>query len=361
VKSTTAVDVVAVFDDTIVAVKRCEHRPRLAIPSPILDDRRALPYLAGSLVAHFVLLGLLVFAPGDGGGIGLDLGTLEPVATSGELALPVPAPSGSDEASAESAAAEAAVAMQLPSHEPTRTSEPAASDATGPRVSREEALASAREAGILGSTSLAGSFAPLTGRVDVGNGFDDMNIYGGIIGNEAGELSGEFGVGRSGFGPGCDSRCIGWGTIGSGRYGTVGRGLGTGEGYGFAGGGYGRITGRESQVPTVVICGRHEDGTSCVVSEGGLDKALIRRYIRRHLDEVRYCYEKELLATPGLAGTVVAEFVINPDGTVIGSTAHGMDDAIDSCVAGVMGSIAFPAAKTHTATSVKYPFELRAL
>ena len=151
----------------------------------------------------------------------------------------------------------------------------------------------ARTAGILGSTALiqGGAFASLTGTGDVSSGFDDSNIYGGLLGNEAGEMNGGFGFGRSGFGPGGGG--TGWGTIGTGRYGTIGHGSGTGSGYGV-GGGRGGMRGRTSAVPTVSI-GQPN-------AQGDLDKAIIRRYIKRNIQKITYCYEKQLLAKPGLVG-----------------------------------------------------------
>ena len=101
-----------------------------------------------------------------------------------------------------------------------------------PQLARQQAIEQARNAGILGSTALVqgGAFASLTGTGDISSGFDDSNIYGGLLGNEAGEMNGGFGFGRSGFGPGGGG--TGWGTIGTGRYGTIGHGSGTGSGYG---------------------------------------------------------------------------------------------------------------------------------
>ena len=46
---------------------------------------------------------------------------------------------------------------------------------------------------------------------------------------------------------------------------------------------------------------------------GDLDKAIIRRYIKRNINKITYCYEKALLATPGLEGTVTTQFFISPD------------------------------------------------
>ncbi len=94
----------------------------------------------------------------------------------------------------------------------------------------EESPPPARTAGILGSSeeTQGGAFASLTGTGDISSGFDDSNIYGGLLGNEPGEMNGGFGFGRSGFGPGGGG--TGWGTIGTGRYGTIGHGSGTSSG-----------------------------------------------------------------------------------------------------------------------------------
>src|SRR5690348_17506604 len=120
------------------------------------------------------------------------------------------------------------------------------------RCAPAPALPYARQAGILGNAALTqgGAFASLTGTGDISSGFDDSNIYGGLLGNEAGEMQGGFGYGRSGFGPGGGG--TGWGTIGTGRYGTIGHGSGTGEGYGV-GGGRGGMHGRTAAVPSVRI------------------------------------------------------------------------------------------------------------
>src|SRR3982751_6195838 len=190
-----------------------------------------------------------------------------------------------------------------------------------PQLARQQAIEQARNAGILGSTALTqgGAFASLTGTGDISSGFDDGNIYGGLLGNEPGEMAGGFGFGRSGFGPGGGG--TGWGTIGTGRYGTIGHGSGTGEGYGV-GSGRGGMRGRQSAVPQVRI--------GQPTANGDLDKAIIRRYIKRNIAKITYCYEKQLLARPGLEGTVNTQFFISNTGTVVESKANGVDNDVSS-------------------------------
>ncbi len=219
-----------------------------------------------------------------------------------------------------------------------------------PQLARQQAIEQARTAGILGSTALVqgGAFASLTGTGDVSSGFDDSNIYGGLLGNEAGEMNGGFGFGRSGFGPGGGG--TGWGTIGTGRYGTIGHGSGTGSGYGV-GGGRGGMRGRTAAVPTVSI-GQPN-------AQGDLDKAIIRRYIKRNIQKIQYCYEKQLLAKPSLAGTVSTQFFISPNGNVTSSQGSGVDPEVSSCVADVIHGIEFPKPKGGGGVQVNYPFTFR--
>jgi pSer/pThr/pTyr-binding forkhead associated (FHA) protein len=219
-----------------------------------------------------------------------------------------------------------------------------------PGLARSQALEQAKTAGILGSDVLqqGGAFASLTGTQDISSGFDDTDIYGGLLGNEAGEMQGGFGFGRSGFGPGGGG--TGWGTIGTGRYGTIGHGSGTGSGYGV-GGGRGGMRGRSAAVPQVRI--------GQPTAQGDLDKAIIRRYIRRNISKIQYCYEKQLLAKPGLQGTVATQFLIMPNGTVSASNASGVDSDVASCVAGVIRGIEFPKPKGGGSVQVNYPFIFR--
>lgn len=89
---------------------------------------------------------------------------------------------------------------------------------------------------------------------------------------------------------------------------------------------------------------------------GDLDQAIIRRFIRRNIQKLQYCYEKQLLVKPRLAGTVVAEFTIDGAGSVIASTASGVDPEVSSCVARVIGGITFPEPRNGGVVTVKYPF-----
>ncbi|MDB4963558.1 MAG: putative signal peptide protein [Myxococcales bacterium] len=214
-------------------------------------------------------------------------------------------------------------------------------NATG---TREQAIVAARNTGVLGSRMPeGGTFQSLTGTGDISSGFSDHSAYGDLLGNE--DDSGDAGHGSSGFGPGGGG--TGWGTIGTGRYGTIGHDAGTGTGYGV-GGGRGGMRGRSSAVPTVAI------GRPSVA--GDLHRAVVRRYIKRNIQKIQYCYEKELLAKPSLTGAIATRFVINASGTIAEVTATGVDPTVASCIAGVIRAIEFPRPRSGGTVEVSFPF-----
>lgn len=91
-------------------------------------------------------------------------------------------------------------------------------------------------------------------------------------------------------------------------------------------------------------------------SVGDLDKAIIRRYIKRNINKITYCYEKELLAKPSLEGTVSTQFFISPTGAVASASANGVDPAVASCIAAVIKAIEFPRPRGGGGVQVNYPF-----
>jgi len=140
------------------------------------------------------------------------------------------------------------------------------------------------------------------------------------------------------------------GTIPEGAVGTIGAGSGTGTGYGV-GSGTGGMRGRQSAVPQVRI--------GQPTASGDLDKAIIRRYVKRNISKITYCYEKHLLKRPGLEGTVNTQFFISNTGVVVDSRASGVDPDVASCVAAVIKAIAFPKPKGGGGVQVNYPFNFR--
>jgi hypothetical protein len=177
--------------------------------------------------------------------------------------------------------------------------------------------------------------------------FDDNTIiYGSRIDLTSGEMNGGVGFGRSGFGP--DKGGTGWGTIGTGRYGTIGKGSGKGAGYGV-----GPRLNNEAGTPG----GMQSRNSSATLSlgqptvGGNLDKAIIRRYLKRNIQKLTYCYEKQLLANPKLEGTVTLELTIEDTGVVSTATAKGVDTNVETCIADVAKGIEFPKPKSGSVKS----------
>jgi TPR repeat protein len=86
----------------------------------------------------------------------------------------------------------------------------------------------------------------------------------------------------------------------------------------------------------------------------GLDKAVIRRNVRRHAAAIEACYDTQLRAKPGLAGDVTAQFRISSAGKVESATASGLA-VVDACVANVIQTIAFPKPQGGASVDVSYP------
>jgi len=94
---------------------------------------------------------------------------------------------------------------------------------------------------------------------------------------------------------------------------------------------------------------------------GSLSREVIRRVIRRHLNEVRFCYEQGLGHSPELAGRVTVSFVISPTGAVVTSTVAEStlgNAAVESCIAQAVRRWAFPAPEGGGIVMVTYPFVL---
>lgn len=131
-------------------------------------------------------------------------------------------------------------------------------------------------------------------------------------------------------------------------------GLGT-RGSGIGGGGYGRGSGfygkKGGDAPKV--------GPGDPIVLGSLDKSLIDRTVKKHLAQIRYCYERELKTDPSLAGKVTMKFVIEADGSVssaiVKSTTLG-SETVEACLSQRLLRMRFPAPKGGGIVIVNYPF-----
>jgi tetratricopeptide (TPR) repeat protein len=132
---------------------------------------------------------------------------------------------------------------------------------------------------------------PYGGAFAVGN--DDADVWGGLTGTEVGEAYGVGGLGLVGTGRGGGG--TGEGTIGLGNTGLIGKGGGGGTGSGYGRGAGAGFGGRGRGPIPMVRQAKAE-------VKGALDKDIIRRIVRAHINEVRYCYNQALARDPNAQG-----------------------------------------------------------
>ena len=226
-------------------------------------------------------------------------------------------------------------------------------DNQDPQMAREEAKEMAANAGIIGILKASvGAFNSPTSPygADTALGSDPMSALGALMGDQIGGNFGFGGLGLRGTGRGGGG--TGEGTIGLGNIGTIGHGAGGGTGSGY-GSGAGGFHGRTSNVPHI------RTGKADV--RGSLSKEVIRRIIRRHINEVRFCYEQELNSRPDLKGRIAVKFIVSPTGAVqtaaVASSTMG-NAKVEQCIAKAVGRWTFPAPDGGGIVVVTYPFVL---
>lgn len=188
----------------------------------------------------------------------------------------------------------------------------------------------ARNVGILAAVQQSsGHFlaSPYGAAFAVGN--DDEDVWGGLTGTEVGEA---FGVG-------------GLGLVGTGR--GSGVGYGRGDGLGNVG-----LLGTPPRV---------RQGKAKLSGSGKLDKDIIRRIVRAHINEVRHCYNQGLVRDDEMGGRVTIGFAIGSDGraskpTVEKSTLS--DELVGNCIAKAVKRWKFPKPQGDGPVMVSYPFIL---
>jgi hypothetical protein len=92
---------------------------------------------------------------------------------------------------------------------------------------------------------------------------------------------------------------------------------------------------------------------------GGLDKSQIDSAIKRHLNQFKYCYQRELTKDPTLGGKVTLKFTITGSGEVSAAQVKNSSlgsDAVHQCLSNTMMRIQFPEPKGNGIVIVSYPF-----
>ena len=223
-----------------------------------------------------------------------------------------------------------------------------------PHMKKEDLKAFAETGGIF--AMLSAQKMPMSPfGLDTSKGFDPENALGALVGDDIGSNLGYGALGLRGTGRGGGGD--GHNTIGVGSLGRIAwtklRGPCTGPNCDFIGKGRPPFKGRGGARINV------RTDTARVV--GALSKDTIRRIVRRHLNEIKFCYERGLQKRPDLAGRVSVKFLIEPGGGV--KTAHVAgsttgDDTVDQCIARTVSRMVFPMPKESGIVIVTYPFTL---
>ena len=164
---------------------------------------------------------------------------------------------------------------------------------------------------------------------------------GGLLGRK-GRQKGSAGLGSRGSG-------LGGGGTADGLAGLGTRGIGSGTaGYGRAGatfGAAGEAIGSVGGEPIIL---------------GALDRTVIDEVVKRHMNQIRYCYQRQLSKKPKLAGKIVVRFTVAADGTVSKAEIKSStmnDELVENCIIGRFQRMQFPAPKGEGVIIVSYPFQ----
>jgi outer membrane biosynthesis protein TonB len=91
---------------------------------------------------------------------------------------------------------------------------------------------------------------------------------------------------------------------------------------------------------------------------------VIADVIQTHRDEARACFDKAARDVPGLAGDLVIQFVLEPDGSVRSAELNPerstlTHPAVVNCVIDVIRRLPFPESSRGMETRVNYPFNFK--
>ncbi|MCG8422141.1 MAG: AgmX/PglI C-terminal domain-containing protein [Proteobacteria bacterium] len=326
-------------------------RAKLATPA-LIFERRLLGFFAVSGAAHLAVVALLGLIPPDPHGLLLDLGSREARWTrviSRPNDRPIAEPESGTGGTREGSSGGGVVGGLGKAGDRTARAEQKMSirrRSRSPQLAYSDAIGRARRAGFVDLLRTPShSLIELTQMADFSSGDGLFDIHGNLDGDDYGPGTGVFGNSHRGYDPT-------GGTVRVGDYPTIGP-----FGPGFADPGFGE--------PGVSVPRRpRTPGTGFTANQprvvGDMDREIIRRYIRRQRQRLRYCYERQLAVEPNLAGTVNATFLIDGHGAVIASRASGLhSEPVEACVARVIKSIRFPRPSGGGSVRVTYPFHFR--
>ena len=212
-----------------------------------------------------------------------------------------------------------------------------------------EPVVDAADAGVLGVIRRSAAVSSIFAR-DSAFGRDAEDVLGSLVGDTIGQA-----FGRDGLGP------VG---TGSGGGDTGARTLDSAPGLGTFGAAGGHDEWRRGSVGSLgphhtVAPGIWLDGHAQV--RGSLDREIVRRIIRRHINEVRFCYEQALSIQAKLGGRILVKFMIASNGQVLSSVVESStlgNARVEGCTAQAVRRWEFPRPEGGGLVMVTYPFVL---
>lgn len=221
-----------------------------------------------------------------------------------------------------------------------------ASTGTARKHSSATVSEASRVAGMLDQIS-SDRIQIITGKLDLAGAMAKADLGGDAA------MTSSFGTSFNGDGGGGGG--TGWGTIGTGRYASLTGGIGDGAQYTNR-----QYPGEYPYYPHRRIIHAPSVTITKLEVEGELDPAKVRRYIKRNITKVAYCFEKEALRTPLDSAPAEVAFTIMRDGHVDDAITKSRYAEVTTCVSGVINAIEFPQSSgSFSFVSVRFVFTYR--
>jgi hypothetical protein len=125
----------------------------------------------------------------------------------------------------------------------------------------------------------------------------------------------------------------------------------------------GKSTGKRGLSGTKGLSGKTKATTAYIEANtkilGAMDPELIRKMMREHIPDFRFCYQRELLINPSVAGVFDLKFQINSSGRgnriSIRNNGKAFSSNAKNCIKRVVSLINFPRPKGGGSVDVKQP------
>jgi len=355
--SPTSAAEVRINDTTFFA-----HYARMpaAIGGTMPFDKGSVPYLAISLIAHLAFLVLAMTRPGQAGDLSLDdasqqdrfVEMMVKPDKEKEPEKPEWLKSGDDKKAAKHKGEETKAGEKNAEQQNNQMRMKGPPDNADPQLKKEHNREVAMDSGALKAFQ-GDQVSSKWGSAQATVGSDAMHALGNLDGESGGASKGFGGLGMEGAGRGGGGGMSDSG-VGIGSVGTAGRGGGGKGGSGYGSGA--ADLGDKKQKKAQVVPQRPD-------VRGSLDKEIIRKVVRQHRREIKYCYEQQLQKNPQLKGRVKMEFTISPQGSVIAATPVEStlgNTSVETCMSNKIRHWSFPAPKGGGIVKVKYPFNFDA-